>query len=192
MSIDLSPYNSIQTNLFVKLVIPNYGTLTFSDYHKDYTLSGTLYQGIGQLLSVTNTSNSLRPTSEELTMVISGIPEDNIPDVLDTKIKGSSIEILRGFFDVNTGALLNIAGNPAGKFRGVVSNYSIVDDLEEGSNLGTFSIAIVATSVVDMLNNKVTGRRTNPLDQDQFYPGDLSFDRVPALVKANFNFGAPQ
>lgn len=191
MAIDLSQYRAIQTNLFVKLVIPSYDTLTFSDYHADYTISGTNYQGLGQLLSVSNTSNSLRPNSEELTLVISGIPEGNISDVLNTKIKGSSLEIRRAFFNPNTGELLNIVGNPAGKFKGVISNYSIIDDLDEGASLGTFSIALIATSVTDLLNNKVTGRRTNPIDQDEFYPGDLSFNRVPALAKANFNFGAP-
>ena len=191
MSVDLSPYRSIQTNLFVRLDIPNYEVLTFSDYYKSYTLAGTTYQGLGQLLSVTDTTLSLRAAPEELTLTISGIPEGNIADVLNTKIKGSKLDIFRAFFNPNTGELLNIAGNPAGKFRGVISNYSIVDDLEEGSSSGTFSIVLVATSVVDLLNNKVTGRRTNPLDQEEFYPGDESFNRVPALAKSNFNFGAP-
>lgn len=192
MSVDLSPYRSIQTNLFVKLDIPNYEVLTFSDYHKDYTLSGTLYQGLGQLVTITDTTNSLRAAPEELTLTISGIPAGNVADVLNTKIKGSKLEVLRAFFNAETATLLAVAGNPAGKFKGVVSNYSIVDDLEEGESLGTFSIVLVATSVVDLLNNKVSGRKTNPIDQDKFYPGDESFNRVPALAKANFNFGAPE
>jgi hypothetical protein len=173
------------------LDIPNYEVLTFSDYHKDFSLGGTLYQGIGQLLSVTDTTNNLRAAPEELTLTISGIPEGNIADVLNNKIKGSKLDIYRAFFNSETAELLSIAGNPAGKFRGVIANYSIVDDLEEGDSLGTFKIVLVATSVVDLLNNKVSGRRTNPIDQDALYPGDESFNRVPALAKANFNFGAP-
>ena len=49
----------------------------------------------------------------------------------------------------------------------------------------------IQLSAINQLNNKVAGRRTNPIDQAEFYPGDQSFDRVPALAKSNFNFGAP-
>lgn len=192
MAINLTPYPSIQTNLFVRLDIPDYQVLTFSDYHKNFTLSGIgLFQGLGQLLSVTDTTNSLRAAPQELSLTISGIPSGNISDVLNTKIKGSHLDVYRAFFDATTGEFLNIAGNPAGKFKGIVSNYSIADDLDEGSSLGTISIILQATSVVDLLNNKISGRRTNPLDQKDLYPNDQSFDRVPALAKSNFNFGAP-
>ena len=192
MSLDLSSYRSIQTNIFITLTIPGYETLTFSDYHKTFTLSGTTYQGLGQLLSITDTTSNLRAASNELTFSISGIPEGNIADVITQKIKGSPLTVKRAFFDSTTGELLDIAGNPAGKFKGVISNYTITDDLDEGARTGSFTITFVATSVIDLLNNKVSGRRTNPIDQKEFYPSDQSFDRIPALAKSNFNFGAPQ
>lgn len=47
MALDLSSYRSVQTNLFCKLVVPGYQTLTFSDYHINYTIAGVEYQGIG-------------------------------------------------------------------------------------------------------------------------------------------------
>jgi len=68
----------------------------------------------------------------------------------------------------------------------------IEDDLKEGSSKGTISIILLATSSIDLLNNKITGRRTNPLDQKQFYPNDLSMDRVFLIANSNFNFGAPR
>lgn len=187
MAIDLSSYRSIQTNLFVKLVIPGYSTLTFSDYHKNYTISGTDYTGLGQLLSVGNTEDSLRAAPSDITVAISGIPSQNVTDILDNKIKGSACEIYRGFFNVDTGALLSIAGNPAGKFQGVVSNYDITDDLAMGDDTGTVTLSLTVTSVVELLQNKITGRRTNPQD---FPNGDMA--RVLPLQKSNFNFGAPQ
>jgi hypothetical protein len=192
MALDLSAYRSIQTNIFITLDIPNYEVLTFSDYHKTFTLSGTSYQGLGQLLSITDTTSNLRAAGNELTFSISGIPEGNVADVITRKIKGSPLTVRRAFFNSTTGELLNIAGNPVGKFKGVISNYTITDDLDEGAPTGTFTITFVATSVIDLLNNKVTGRRTNPIDQKEFYPTDESFDRIPALTKSNFNFGAPQ
>jgi len=191
MALDLSAYDQIQTNLFVRLDIPSYQVLTFSDYHKSLTFGGTTYSGLGQLLSMSNTTNNLRATSEELTMSISGISPLNINDILNNKIKGSSLKVYRAFFNPITGELLNIVGNPAGKFQGVVNNFDISDDLEMGSDTGTITLTMTATSVVDMLTKKVSGRRTNPIDQKTFYPNDQSMDRVPSLAKSNFNFGYP-
>lgn len=186
MALDLSAYRSIQTNLFVRLDIPGYAVLTFSDYHKNYTISGTNYTGLGQLLSVGNTEDNLRAAPSDISVSISGIPAGNVSDIINNRIKGSECKIFRGFFDVNTGDLLPIVGNPAGKFQGVVSNYDITDDLEMGDGTGTITLTLAITSVVEMLNNKVTGRRTNPAD---FPNGDMA--RVLPLQKSNFNFGAP-
>lgn len=192
MPLDLSSYGVIQSNLFVRLDIPDYAVLTFSDYYRAFSFGGTNYQGLGQLLSISDTSSSLRAAPEELTLTISGIPDGRINEILSTKIKGSRIEVYRAFFNPETEQILNIQGNPAGKFKGVINNYNIVDELSEGSDTGKISIVLSATSYVDLLNNKVTGRRTNPIDHREFYPNDASMDRVPALAKSNFNFGAPQ
>jgi hypothetical protein len=187
MPIDLSAYDSIQTNLFVKLDIPGYAVLTFSDYHKSYTIGGIAYTGLGQLLSISNTTSSLRASPENITISISGIPSGSIPAILNHKVKGSSLSVYRGFFNTSTGLLLSVAGNPAGKFQGVVSNYDISDDLDMGSDSGTVTITLNVTSVVELLNNKTAGRRTNPAD----FPNEKSMDRIPGLAKSNFNFGAP-
>lgn len=192
MTIDLSAYESIQTNLFVKVVIPGYDTLTFSDYHQDYTIDSVNYTGLGQLLGITDTATNLRATPQEITIAISGIPSDNISDILDNKVKGSEVEIYRGFFDVDTGALLSISGNPAGKFKGVVTNFEISEDIEEFADEGTIQLSLICTSFIEILNNKVSGRRTNPTDQKALYATDVSMDRVPGLAKSNFNFGAPK
>jgi hypothetical protein len=186
MPIDLSSYDSIQTNLFVQIDIPDYDVLTFSDYHKNFTIDSTVYEGLGQLLTVSNSTDSLRADPSEITVSISGIPSANVPDVLNNRIKGSRVKIYRGFFNVTTGELLSIVGNPAGKFQGVVSNYDITDDLAMGSDTGSVVLTLTVTSVVELLSNKTVGRRTNPAD---FPNGDMN--RVPALAKSNFNFGAP-
>jgi hypothetical protein len=191
MALDLSNYSSIQTNLFVRLDIPNYAVLTFSDYHKNLTLNGTNYTGLGQLLAVTNSTHNLRAAPDDISISIAGIPSTNITQILNNRVKGSSIKVYRAFFNPSTGELLNITGNPAGKFQGVVSNFEISDELEMGDDVGSISLTLSCTSVVELLNNKITGRRTNPVDQELFYPGDKSMDRVPSLAKSNFNFGAP-
>lgn len=192
MSLDLSTYNSVQANVFVDINVHNYERITFSDYYRAIEFNGVNYDGLGSLVSVTNVGSSLRANSQELTVSLSGIPSDNISTFLQQKIRGSSVNVLRGFFDPVTGDLLSVVGNPAGMFRGIVSNFEIADDLEQGDDIGTVTVTFTCTNIVELLNNKVTGRRTNPVDQKEYFPNDKSMDRVPSLAKSNFNFGAPK
>lgn len=190
MTIDLSAYNAIQTNLFVRLDIPSYQVLKFSDFNIPYTINAESYTALGSLMEITDSSSELRATSQEVTVSISGIPDANITDILNHRVKGSAIKIYRVFFNPTTGQALSITGNPAQKFQGIVSNFDITDDLDMGSQTGTVTVTLTCTSVVELLNNKVAGRRTNPVDMKQYYPTDISFDHVPALANSNFNFGA--
>lgn len=190
---DLSGNNYVQTNLFVRLEIPGYATLFFSDFQTDFEITRNavieVYNGLGQLLTVGDTSSELRATPQGIAVSIAGIPTSNIGAILLHKVKGSSIVVYRGYFNPTTGQLISIADNPAQKFQGVVSNFDISDSLEMGSTEGTITLTLNCTSIVEMLNNKVTGRRTNPVDEKIFYPTDVAFDQVPALANSNFNFG---
>lgn len=192
MALDLSTYTSIQTNLFVRIDITGYSVLKFSDFNIPYTINSESYTALGQLLSITDTSSELRATPQDITIQISGIPSANISDFLDAshKVKGSPIKIYRAFFNPSTGQLLSISGNPAQKFQGIITNFDVSDDLSMGSQTGTLVLTLTAANIVEVLNNKTAGRRTNPVDQKQFYPTDISMDRVLALTNSNFNFGA--
>lgn len=188
MSIDLSTYDSVQANLFVKLDIPDYDVLYFSDYHKNFTIGSDTYNGLGELLAVGDNTTDLRALPKEITIAISGVPESNITDILNNKIKGSAVTVKRAFFNAVTGEFLNITGNPVGKFQGYVNNFDITDDLPMGASTGTISVVFTVTSVIELLNNKIAGRRTNPID----FPNEESMDRVVKISRSNFNFGAPQ
>lgn len=189
--IDLSQYKNLQTNLFVKVMTP-FGDEFFSDYHKPFTFNGDTYNGLGMLLNISSTEDNLRASPNKIEISISGIPENFIIDVLASKLKGSEIAVYRAFFDSVTGELLNILENPAGKFRGIINNFSIQDDLAMGDETGTISLILECTSYFELLENKIAGRRTNPIDQQLYAPGDLSMDRVPSLARSNFDFGAPK
>jgi hypothetical protein len=188
MSIDLSSYASVQTAMFCRLVVPDYQTFYFSDYYRPITLNSISYTGIGNLLNITESYSELKINQSEVTLTITGIPNSSITDFLDNKIKGSTIEIVRAFFNPNTGVILNIAGNPTGRFNGLVNNYSINEtwDGQQSSN----TISLMCTSIVGLVQNKISGRRTNGIDQKALYPTDTSMDRVVSLSNSNFNFGA--
>ena len=191
MSLDLTNYVSVGTALFVRIDIPDYQILRFSNYYRPYTINGETYAALGSLMSVSDTTSELKLSDTELTVTISGIPTTNIDSVLDYKIKGSEIQVYRGLFNANTGTDLPVSPNPVGKFKGLVNNFSLNEEYDVEQQISSVTILLTCTSVVGLLRNKVSGRRTNPVDQKQFFPGDLAMDRVPNLADSNFNFGAP-
>ena len=202
MSINLSAYSNIGTGLFVRLDVAYYKAsagdtatseiLRFSDYSRDITLNSELYQGLGKLLGVTATTSEISPSAGSITVTLSGIPNTSISEIVNSRIKGSPIQIYRAIFNATTNQLLNIAGNPAGRFFGVVNNYTIDEQYDYASRTSSNTLVLDCASTVDFLSNKVSGRRTNPTSMKSFYSSDVSMDRVPNLVGANFNFGAPQ
>lgn len=187
--VNLKNVVSVQTNLFIKLSIPGAGTETFSDFHTALTFGGDTYQGLGSLLNITDITDNLRTSADEVAVSISGIPVGNINLILENKLKGSELEIYRGYFDPTTSLPIAEVPTPRAIFRGVVSNFEISDELNDDT--GSVALVILVSNFISLLENKVAGRRTSPSDQNLFFPGDKSFDRVPALAKSNFNFGAP-
>jgi hypothetical protein len=187
--LDFNNYPSLQSNIFISIDVPGYEVVTFSDYHRPLTIDSVVYDGLGNLLSVSTVNSNLRATGEEITIGISGIPEENISLILNNRVKGSKVVMYRAFFNSITGNLLTVSNNPVGLFRGIISNYEIADDLE--GDTGSVSLVMTATNFISLLENKYGGRYTNPIDQNTYFPNDRSMDRVPALSRSNFNFGAP-
>jgi len=202
MPINLSTYDSIETGLFVRIEVDYYKTspsatpastvLRFSDYKGTVTINGESYVGLGSLLSITGSSSELKPTSGSVTVTVSGIPNTSIAEIINSRMKGCPVEIYRVVFNPVTGTQLAISGNPAGRFFGIVSNYTLEEDYDLDNRVATNTISMICTSNIDFLQNKIAGRKTNPESMKKFYPTDVSFDRVPSLVGANFNFGAKQ
>ena len=193
MRIDLSTYSTIASALFIKLDTYNsegeLEEVTFSDYPTDIVIAGTNYTGLGQLMSVTETQSDLRITPQQISIGLTGIKEEMIEGTFNGQLKGSPISVKRGLFDPTTGELLNITGNPTGRFFGVVDNYSVTDDVDPITKQSSIMILLTCSTIVGLLNRKTNGRETNPQVQKALYPGDTSMDRVANLTNANFNFG---
>jgi hypothetical protein len=191
MALNLSTYRAVKTNNFVKLVIPNYQTLLFSDANTTLTIAGDTYTNIGQLLYIGESGSEIRALEQETTVGISGIPPGSVAEILNNNPKGGSIEIRQAFFDPATGVLLPISGNPLFKFKGLVTNYNMSEEWDNTSRTSSFTIVMQCTSLITTILEKVAGRRTNDADQQSLYPGDLSMSRVSTITRAQFQFGKP-
>jgi hypothetical protein len=202
MSIDLSNYTSVGTALIAAITVENYKqnagdpytstVLRFSDYNYPLVIDGNTYLGLGKFVGITPTTSELKSSTGQITVTISGIPNTAISEIINSRIKGSPIEVYRVIFDSQTRQVLSIEGNPAGRFFGYVSNYTLDEEYDIQTRTASNTIAMICASTQEFLENKVTGRKTNPTSQKSFYPGDASMNRVPSLVGASFNFGVPK
>ena len=202
MSINLSSYRNIETGLFVKIVCsyykltpastPTTETFRFSDINRSITVDGDTYIGLGRLMGITSSSSEIRPTAAQVTITVSGIPNTSIAEIVNSRIKGSRVTIYRGIINTTTGQLLSITGNPVGRYVGLITNYSLNEEYDSEARNSSNTIVFTCASVLDVLGNTSSGRRTNKDDMRKFYPSDESFDNVSKLAGTNFNFGAPQ
>ena len=198
---NLSSYSSVQSNLFVRVQIDEYSltaggpytaeVLRFSDAITTYTVDSESYTALGSLMAITASASELRVSSGELTITLSGIPATSIAEIVNSKLKGAPVRVYRLFSDATTGTALAIAGNPSGRFRGFVNNYAINEEWDNLTRVTTNTLVLSCASAVDVLNRKISGRKTNPESQKRFFSTDVSMDRVPNLENATFNFGAP-
>jgi hypothetical protein len=192
MTINLSSYRAVESALFVRIDVPGYAVLRFSDYKTTQTINGESYAALGQLVGITDSTSSIKATQGNMSITISGIPDSSIAEVLAQKFKGSAVQVWRVFYDAETGTQLAIAGNPAGRFQGIIDNWSLEEDYTPGTTDVSNKILFTCSSSVDVLVNKIGGRRTNSNDQKALYPSDLCFDRVTVLMNSSFDFGVPK
>ena len=75
---------------------------------------------------------------------------------------------------------------------GIINNYSLDEEHDVDARTSSNTISLVCASVVEILDKKIAGRKTNPKSFRAFVTDDASMDRVPSLVGANFDFGVPK
>lgn len=177
---------------FVKLTIyneyantANVDVYTFSSSYKEETIDGQAYSPLGGLLAVGVQQRDIRVTSADTSITLSGIPSDgsdNMAIVLGKKIRGSKVEVIRGFYNTNY-----VLANTAPRFTGIVTSYNITEDRQGDQD--NFIITINASSYKTVLENRISGRKTNGESWKEYNPTDTSMDNVYSLADQKFDFG---
>jgi hypothetical protein len=167
------------------------GTVYYlSNLYSTLTWNGHEYQTMGSFLNITEMQNDLRATNNQLSVGLSGIPiNDDAPDflnvVLNSKVKGSRIQIYRVFFNPNTLTIIDVYQ----RYNGYVSNYSLSENWDQEDRLTSNSINLACSNVNAIIERQYAGRRTNPGDQEKWYPNDTGMYRVKLLADTQFDFG---
>lgn len=157
---------------------------TFSSAYSYETINGTVYTPLGGLLAVGVQQRDLRVTQADTSVSLSGIDGNNIFIVLATKVRGSKLEIYRGFYDDNY-----VLSNVALRFTGIVTSYQITELLEGDQQTDNFVVTINASSYKTVLENRIAGRKTNSESWKIYAPTDVSMDQVYSLADQQFDFG---
>lgn len=189
---------------FVRITVPggpNNGVYTFSSSYRiesftdpatgqliignpgtDATNSQSTFTPLGGLVGISGHQRDLSVTSFDTSITLSGIDPTKLGLVIDAKLKGSKIEIWRGFYNVNF-----ILNSVSKRYTGIVTGYSI--DENRIDRVDAFTLSLHCSSYKRVLENRHAGRFTNSQSWRQFSPNDAGMDGVAALNGATFNFG---
>jgi uncharacterized membrane protein YgcG len=187
---------SIEHGVLIDLTLDG-TTYYISNCYKNITYGGNVYQALAGFLTVSEIQSNISNANDEIQISLSAIPPTYIAAVLGQPIKGGELNIYRAFFDYTTQEV--ITGEIYKRFAGIISNYSVQEDIETlNQDIGvTHNITIIASSIMGVLENKYTGRRTNRQDFQIVYSElgnsstDPSMDRVETLFNSSFDFGKP-
>ena len=180
---------SINYGEFIKLTTAS-DTYTFCNAASPITVDGTTYTNLGSLLSIGDIKRETKATSGDLTIALTGVDGANVAVILDSDIKGSLVEVWRGFFDTNNQIITTPTLQFFKRYQGYVNNYSVTEDWNEEARTRIATCSISCSSFRMILQNRISGLKTNPTVWKNFYPNDTSMDRVPVIASTYFDFGS--
>lgn len=180
--------SSIRHSEFIKLTMPS-ATYTFCSAATPITVNGTEFLGLGDLLSITDIPRDIKATSADVSISLTGIDGNNVGMVLSSQIKGSKVEIWRGFFDDNNQLILTPTQQFFKRYTGIVNSVSISEDFDDRARMRVATCTISCASIRTVLENRIAGVKTNSTSWQAIYPNDVSMSRVAKIVSQYFDFG---
>lgn len=180
--------SSIRHAEFIRLTMPS-DVYTFCNAASAITVDGIVFSGLNDLLQLGEIKRDIKATSSDLSISLSGVDGDNIAIILSSDIKGSLIEVWRGFLDSNNQIIQTPTQQFFKRYQGIVSNISITEDYNWQLRTRVATASLSCASFRTILQNRVGGLKTNPSVWKTFYPNDTSMDRVPVIAATFFDFG---
>jgi len=178
---------------FVRLQIGNPVTTTYSfcNAAAPITVSGITFSNLGMLLQLGDIPQDIKSTSDDITISLTGIDPTNVGLILSSNIKGSTVEIWRGFLDSNNQIITSPSTQFFKRYTGIINSVGISEDFDDQARTRVATCTISCTYMRKVLENRIAGLRTNQKSWQFFYPSDTSMNRVAAISNQYFDFGAP-
>jgi len=177
---------------FVKLTVGNAGTVyTFCNAAAPITVGGITFSNLGALLNVGDVQRDIKATSDDMTIALTGIDSSNIALILSSDIKGSLVEVWRGFFDSNNQIITTPTTQFFKRYQGIINSVSITEDFNSEARTRIATCSISCSSMRRILENRLSGVKTNQNNWQFIYAGDTSMNRVSEISNTFFDFGSP-
>jgi len=177
---------------FVKLTVGTAGTVyTFCNAAAPITVGGITFSNLGALLSVGDVQRDIKATSDDMTIQLTGINPSNVALILSNDIKGSLVEVWRGFFDSNNQIITTPTTQFFKRYQGIINSVSITEDFNSEARTRIATCSISCSSMRRILENRLSGVKTNQNNWQFIYAGDTSMNRVSEISNTFFDFGSP-
>ena len=178
---------------FVKLTVGVAGTVyTFCNAASPITVGGITFSNLGALLNVGDVQRDIKATSDDMTIALTGILPANIALILSGDIKGSLVEVWRGFFDSNNQIITTPTTQFFKRYQGIINNVAITEDFNNEMRTRVATCSISCSSMRRILENRLSGVRTNKSNWQFIYgTSETSMNRVSEISNTYFDFGSP-
>jgi hypothetical protein len=177
---------------FVRLTVGNAATVyTFCNAGAPITVSGITFTNLGALLNVGDVQRDIKATSDDMSIQLTGIDPASIALILSNEIKGSLVEVWRGFFNSNNQIITTPTTQFFKRYQGIINSVSITEDFNSELRQRIATCSIACSSMRRVLENRLSGVRTNKSNWQFIYPNDTSMNRVTEISNTYFDFGAP-
>ena len=180
--------SSIRQAEFIRLTLPS-NTYTFCNAASPIDVDGITFTNLGSLLQLSDIKRDVKANSSDLSVSLTGVDGTNIAIVLGSELKGSRIEVWRGFLDNNNQIIESPTQQFFKRYQGIVSNFSITEDWNEQARIRVATVGLSCASFRTILENRVGGVLTTPKIWQVYYPNDTSMNRVPSIAGSYFDFG---
>jgi hypothetical protein len=162
---------------------------TFCNAAAPVTVDGITFANLGALLSVGDVQRDIKATSDDMTIQLTGIDPTNIGIILGNEIKGSLVEIWRGFLNSNNQIITSPTTQFFKRYQGIINSVSITEDFNTQARTRVATCSIACSSMRRILENRLSGVKTNQKSWQIFYPNDTSMNRVIEIANTYFDFG---
>lgn len=186
--------SSIRHAEFIRMVVGQSGstsTYTFCNAAAPVTVSGITFTNLGALLAVGDVQRDIKATSDDMTISLTGIDPTWVGVILGTYIKGSTVEVWRGFLDSNNQIITTPTLQFFKRYQGIINNVSISEDFNTEARTRVATCSVSCSSMRRILENRMSGVKTNQQSWQFIYGTDTSMDRVATIANTYFDFGKP-
>lgn len=175
---------------FIRLITST-TTYYFCNAAAPITVDSMTFSNLGSLLSISAIDRNIKASSADLAISLTGVDGANVAVVLAANIKGSNIDVWRGFLNSNNQIITSPTQQFFKRYSGIVSNCSITEDFNDQLRTRIATVGITCASFRTILENRIQGIKTTPKAWNFTYPSDTSMNRVPVITATYFDFGKP-